>query len=292
MPEPAASRGESGGGKAKNRLLGIAWPVVRTLALAWLVILLLRVWFEESLIFPARKFPHGNWEPVGLRQEEAEFQAADGTPLHGWYAAAENPRAVILFFHGNAENVADNAWLLQMSREELGASMLVFDYRGYGKSGGAPTERGILEDSRAARAWLAQRAGGPESEIVLWGRSIGGGFAVDLAARDGARGLILESTFSSLPEVAAPQFPWLPVKSLMRTRLDSRSKIGEYRGPLLQCHGTNDRVVPYPLGRKLFEAAAGPKTFIDLEGADHNDGYPEAWYAEVERFLATLPTAD
>src|SRR5690606_1786728 len=112
----------------------------------------------------------------------AEFHSADGTPLHGWFVEVENPRAVALFFHGNAENVADNAPLLRLAREELQISLLVFDYRGYGRSGGSPEAEGILADSRAARAWLARRAGVPEREIVLWGRSLGGGFAVDLAA--------------------------------------------------------------------------------------------------------------
>src|SRR5439155_17149604 len=124
--------------------------------------------------------------------EDAWFEADDGTRLHGWFAEAKNPRAVVLHTHGNAGNVTHRAPLLELFRERLRASILVFDYRGYGRSEGTPDEKGILADARAARRWLAKRAGVAESDVVLHGTSLGGGVAVDLAARDGARGLVLE----------------------------------------------------------------------------------------------------
>jgi fermentation-respiration switch protein FrsA (DUF1100 family) len=127
-----------------------------------------------------------------------------------------------------------------------------------------------------------------EADIVLVGTSLGGAVAVDLAAADGARGLVLENTFTSLPDVAAEQLPLLPVRWLMRTRLDSRGKIGGYRGPLLQAHGDADRVVPFALGRQLFEAANEPKRFVRVEGGGHNDPPSRESLLALEQFLTAL----
>jgi fermentation-respiration switch protein FrsA (DUF1100 family) len=179
-----------------------------------------------------------------------------------------------------------------MNLRRLGFSVLVFDYRGYGKSEGSPNEKGVLLDARAARAWLAKRTGVAEREIVLWGESLGGGVAVDLAARDGARGLILESTFTSLPDVAAVHFRFLPVRLLMRSRLDSLNLIGQYKGPLLLSHGTADEIIPYALGQQLFAAANEPKESVSFPGGFHNGPpHPEEqpeFQAALERFFNRL----
>ncbi len=224
--------------------------------------------FEESLIFMPSKYPEGNWKPPGLALEDAWFEA-DGHKLHGWFVAAENPRATVLIAHGNAGNVTHRAELLRHFRA-MGASVLVFDYRGYGRSEGSPNEAGVLADARAARRWLAQRTAVDESEIVLCGESLGGGVQVDLAASDGARGLILISTFDSIVGVAAYHYPWIPVRLLMRTRLDSWAKIPAYHGPLLQIHGRADTIVPLKLAQRLFDAAGEPKELVSSRG-DHND---------------------
>lgn len=244
--------------------------------------------FEESAIFHPSRYPEGDWDSEPA-YEDAWFTPADGARIHGWYAEAKNPRAVVLFAHGNAGNITHRRWVLELFRDRLGASVLAFDYRGYGRSEGAPNERGILADARAARAWLAKRAGVDERDIVVAGESLGGGVAVDLAAKDGARGLVLMNTFSSLPEVASSHFRLLPARLLMTTRLDSRSKIGDYRGPLLQTHGDADRVVPYALGRRLFDAANEPKRFIAVRGGDHNDPPSREFLGALDRFLDDLP---
>jgi fermentation-respiration switch protein FrsA (DUF1100 family) len=166
---------------------------------------------------------------------------------------------------------------------------MIFDYRGYGRSEGAPDEEGILLDARAARRWLAARANTTEEQIVVMGRSLGGAVAVDLAARDGARGLILESTFTSLPDVAVDHYPFVPAGLVMRNRFDSLSTIARYHGPIVQSHGTADRTVPFHLGRQLFEAANEPKLFFEIEGGDHNDPQPRAWYDALSRFVESLP---
>lgn len=270
-----------------SRWLRRAWRVVRVLAIAYLVLLLLAMLFENKLIFFPSPHPEGDWQPAGIHPEDAWF-SADGLRLHGWFLDHDNPRAVVLFCHGNAGNITHRAMTLQLLNQRLGAKVLMFDYRGYGRSEGKPNEAGILADARAARAWLARRAGVAEDEIVVIGRSIGGAVAVDLAAKDGARALVLESTFNTLPDAAAYHFPWFPVRWVMRTRLDSQSKIPNYHGPLLQSHGTADTVVPYELGRRLFEAANEPKQFRPLPGHDHNDPQPPDYYDALAAFLDGL----
>ncbi len=225
-----------------------AWSVLRPLLVACLLLMLL----ERFLVF--RPIRAGDWQPSWFSYEEARFQAADGTWLYGWFLEHPQPRAVVLYAYGSRGNLSLQARKADTLRNELAVSVLLFDYRGYGKSEGTPDEAGVLMDARAARAWLARRTGLAERDVVLMGRSLGGAVAVDLA-QDGARGLILENTFSSLPDVAAARYPWLPVRWCMRTRLDSLSKIGRYTGPLLQSHYTGDPVVPFEFGRRLFEAA-------------------------------------
>jgi len=149
---------------------------------------------EESVVFHPSRYPEGDWQPRGLNFEDAWFKSADGTRLHGWFVEDEHPRAVVLFCHGNGGNVANWADELRVLHDRVGVTAMLFDYRGYGRSDGVPTEEGVLADARAARRWLANRVGIPESEIVVMGRSLGGAVAVDLAT-DGARGLIIESTY-------------------------------------------------------------------------------------------------
>jgi len=246
------------------------------------------MWLERSMIFFPSPASEGDWNPQGLPLADAHFAPPDGTQLHGWYVPRKNPRAVILYCHGNAGNVTHRADILAVLHYHVGASVLVFDYRGYGRSQGKPSEAGVLADARAARAWLAQREGIAERDIVLMGQSLGGAVAVDLAATDGARGLILESTFTSIRDMAARHYPWLPVGPLLRTRFDSLSKIGKYHGPLLVVHGRADRIVPFEMGKRLYDAANEPKEFVRLPEADHNDFLPAGYYDTVVRFLDSL----
>lgn len=268
------------------------WRVTRVSLIGYLGLLLLLMFFEESLVFVPQKYPSGNWSPAGVEFADAEFTASDGVRLHGWYVESDNPRAVVLFCHGNAGNITHRVDRIEELVDQLGCSLLLFDYRGYGRSEGKPTEEGILLDARAARAWLAERAGVSEEEIVLVGHSLGGAVAVDLAAKDGARGLILENTFARLPDVAAVHYPWAPVRLLMRTEFNSIEKIAGYHGPLLQCHGDADEVVPFEQGKLLFEAAVSSrKHFHVIPGGLHNTPHPEWWVDELDQFLQSLPVA-
>jgi fermentation-respiration switch protein FrsA (DUF1100 family) len=255
--------------KLKPPWAGRLLRVARVLLVAYLLVVLLMMLIEESLIL----------------FEDAWFEAADGVKLHGWFVPHDAPRAVALFAHGNAGNITHRDDLLR-ELHRLGVAVLAFDYRGYGRSSGSPSEDGVLADARAARDWLANRAGVPASQIVLMGESIGGAVMTLLAAEQGARGLVLENTFPNAPDVAAFHYPWLPVRMLMRTRLDAAAAIGRYHGPLLQVHGDADTIVPIALGRKLFEAANEPKQFVVIPGADHNDPRAAGFYQALDQFLA------
>lgn len=239
---------------------------------------------EQSLVFWPSTYPNGNWTPEP-DTEDVWFPSTDGTRLHGWYAEAKQPRAVVLFAHGNAGNITDVRHYLRLLRDQLNVSILIFDYRGYGRSGGSPTEAGILDDARAARLWLAKRVVIPESDIVLVGHSLGGGVVVDLAARDGARGLVLINTFTTLPDAAVTH---VPLRPLMQMRFDSIAKIPKYHGPLLQTHGDADRVIPFEIGCRLFDAANEPKEFVPVHGGDHNDPPTPDFVKALDRFFDSL----
>ena len=246
---------------------------------------------EDSIVFQPTRFPDGNWQPERLDFEDAWFESADGTKLHGWYYPNAQARATVLIAHGNAGNLSDRAYLLRALHDRFGVSSFVFDYRGYGRSEGTPSEQGVLLDAHAARDWLAQREGIDPRDIVLFGRSLGGAVMVDLAAEEGARGLILMNTFTSLTDVARSKFGRIPVRVVLKNRLDSLAKIDRYRGPLLQSHGDADRVIPYRLGRQLFEAAHEPKRFVTVPGADHNDPPNVEVLLALDRFFDSLPAS-
>ncbi|MGE0606171.1 MAG: alpha/beta hydrolase [Pirellulales bacterium] len=286
LPESAATSPSVPRQKGWRRWLKIA--AVGLLA-GYSLMLVLLMLFEEYMIFFPQRHPVGSWrtEGMGFPVEDANFAAADGTQLHGWYVPHDQPRAYVLFSHGNGGNLT-NRWQMLGQLHQLGLAVLIYDYRGYGRSQNSPpNEARILADARAAQAWLCTRAGISPKDVVHLGESLGGGVAVDLAANDGARGLILLSTFTSLPEIAARHYPFFPVRFLMRNRLDSLSKIGRYQGPLLSAHGDTDDLVPYEFGRRLFDAAPGRKQFVTMSGYGHNEDPPE-FYRAVDTFIAEL----
>ncbi len=261
------------------------WRVLRILVGAYLLVVLLVMIFEEVLIFPAPRYPLGNWHRPDLDFEDVEFLSQDGTMLHGWFFAHAQPRAFLLYCHGNGDFVPNLGDYADVLRDRYRMSVFIFDYRGYGRSAGRPHEHGVLADARAARAWLARTGGIAESDVVLLGRSLGGAVAVDLAADKGARALVLENTFSSMPDVGAYHYPWLPVRLLIRTQLNARQRIAAYPGPLLQSHAARDEIVPLVLGQRLFDAAPGKKEFITIQDAYHNDPPTPSYYKALEEFF-------
>jgi fermentation-respiration switch protein FrsA (DUF1100 family) len=241
---------------------------------------------ERSLVYPIPSRERGDWRPRWLRPQNVWFRSGDNTKLHGWYVPAADPARLLVYCHGNGEHVADLANLVFRLQSYLSATVFVFDYRGYGRSRGKPIENGCVADGLAAQRWLADREGVATNEVIVMGRSIGGGVAVAMAAEQGAHALVLENTFSRMTDAAAALYPWLPVRLVMRNRYNSLRRIERCDSPLFQCHGTADEIVPIELGRRLHEAAPSPlKHFFEIPNGRHNDTPPPVYYSALAQFL-------
>lgn len=244
--------------------------------------------FESDFVFKPENYSVGNWHPTGPQPIDVWITSKDGTRLHGWYLPHEHPRTIILYMHGNTGNVTYRYAELVKLHDKLAASVMTFDYRGYGKSTGHPEETGIIQDAEAARDWLAKKEHISPQNILLLGRSLGGGVAVDLAARQGTKGLILISTFLSLPETVSYHYPFLLPRIVMHNQFDSINKITSYHGPLLMIHGDSDALIPIQHGIKLFSASLGPKWFVRISGGKHFDVIPDAVYQEIDNFIKRI----
>lgn len=242
---------------------------------------------EDMLLFHPAKHPTGNWKPRGFNYEDVWITSKDGTKIHGWYCPAKQPRATVLYAHGNAGHLAHRAERIKRLVDEYELTVLIFDYRGYGRSEGVPTVEGAIQDGKAARTYLAKKEGIKESDIVIMGRSLGGAIAVQLAADESPRGLILESTFSSLREIGGYHFPllaWIVPKS----KLNSVVKITDVHAPLLMSHGDRDRTIPLKFGKKIYSTANEPKTWFEDDGGTHNSPQSNEYYREFDRFIDKL----
>jgi hypothetical protein len=252
---------------------------------------------ERLLVYPAPPRHRGNWQPSWVQKEDVWFESrthpgAAPVRLHGWFCPHPRAQRVVLYAHGATEHVANLVSVVVRLQDSIQASVLVFDYRGYGKSRGTPSELGCVADGLAAQQWLAERTGVLPEDIVLIGRSLGGAVCTAAATERGARCLVLENTFARLSDVAAYQYPWLPVRQLMRNRYDSLARIANYRGPLLQLHGTRDRVVPAKFARQLYNACPSTrKRFYTVRGGRHYDATPLPFYAALGQFLGEIDTA-
>jgi len=243
------------------------------------------MFFEDRFIYFPSKYPEGMWEVEKLRAgkvqgtpiiEDAWFQTEDGVRLHGWYCTpqgneADDPSIVptLLWFHGNAGNITHRFEMIQRL-VQLPARVFIIDYRGYGRSEGSPSEQGLYMDARAAWDYLVNIRGTPAGKIVIFGDSLGGAVAIDLATKVGAAGLIVQSGFTSIADMAAQVMPFIPT-FIVRTKMDSINKIGSVRCPKLFIHSPEDEMVPYHLGRRLYDAASAPKHFYEVAGASHNE---------------------
>ncbi len=266
-----------------------AKQAARLAVFVYLGIVLLLAFFERHLVYAKPNPADGDWVAENYDLQDITFESADGTKLHGWYAEHPSPRARILFCHGNGEHLGYlGSWLRSLS-DEMEASVFAFDYRGYGKSEGSPFEKGVLADGEAAQAWLAERANLSPNQIVLYGRSLGGGVIVHLASKHGARAVIAERTFHSMVDIAARLYPLIPVRLVMRNRYPSAERIAGYSGPWLQLHGIEDTLVPISSGRELFEACPSPKKeLLEVPGMGHNDPTPVEFYERMKQFIGQL----
>lgn len=209
---------------------------------------------------------------VGLEYEDVSFVAPDGTRLHGWFFPLPGNRPVMLFSHGNAGNIShrlDNIRLLL----DRGIQVFIYDYRGYGRSRGRPSEKGIYMDGLAAYDYLVNRRGIDPDRITPFGRSLGAAVALETALRRDVRSLIMESAFTSTRGMAKGMFPFQLLWPLLPRHYDNLKKIRKIDVPKLIIHGEQDEIVPFSMGQNLHEAARGPKDFLAIRGAGHNDTY-------------------
>lgn len=225
---------------------------------------------------------------VGLAYEPVEISTTDGETLHGWFVPAPAAKGTILFFHGNAGNISHRLeYLLMFYR--LGYNTFIFDYRGYGQSSGSPSESGTFLDAQAAWRYLTEAKGTPSAHIVLFGESLGGAVAAWLAMSEKPGALVLASVFTSVPDMAAKIYPFLPVRLLSRFNYNTIEYLRSVACPVFVAHSSQDDIVPFAHGQALYQAAPEPKQFLELQGG-HNSGFifmREEWIEALGRFMDT-----
>jgi len=266
---------------------------------ALLLLALCLMWFEPRLSYFPMRYPAGDWTlaqragPADPLIQAVYLTTSDGLRIHGWLASPRDaaitaepaaPAPVVLILHGNAGNVTHRyEWISSLAR--LGMQSFIIDYRGYGHSEGRPSETGLYRDAQAAWDYLVGERGISAGRIVVLGESLGGGPAVELAARVNPAALIVQSSFTSVPDVAHHYLPWLP-RFLVRTQMQSVQRIGQVRCPKLFIHSRDDEIIPYALGRKLYDAAPEPREFFELRGAGHNDTcFVPGYYHRLAEFI-------
>ena len=239
------------------------------LAVAYLALVGLLYVIQDRLVyFPVRELP-GTPRDRGLDYQELSLVTDDGVRLHAWFIPAPEARAVLLYFHGNAGNISHRLDRIALF-QRLGLSVLIVDYRGYGKSVGQPSEAGTYQDALAAWRYLTVERRVPPDNIVLFGRSLGAAIAAWLATQVTPGAVILESGFRSLPAFGATIYPWLPVRWLARFDYDTKAYLADIHRPVLVIHSRADDIIPFREGEALYAAANPPKRFLEIRGG-HND---------------------
>jgi len=261
-------------------------------ALAYVVVAALVYLFQDRLAYYPQVGRDLEATPrdYGLDYTPLTLLTADGEQLDAWFVPAPHSGAVALIFHGNAGNMVSRMDTLAMFHR-LGYGVLIFDYRGYGRSTGRPSEEGLYRDAMAAWEYLTRERGIAPGRIVLFGESLGGAVAAWLAAQFAANeqpgALVLASAFTSVPELAADLYPWLPTRGLVRLRYDTRAALAKINCPVLVAHSPDDDIIPFRHGQLLYAAAGEPRAFLQMAGG-HNEGFIfrlPTWVGALAEFL-------
>ena len=253
--------------------------------------LLLFVFQEKMVFFPGKRIGDTP-EAAGLHYEDVYLVTDDNINIHGWFVPRPDAKATLLFFHGNAGNISHRLESISIFHD-IGLSVFIIDYRGYGRSDGRPSEQGTYRDAMAAWNYLVDERRLSPDEIIVFGRSLGGAVAAWLAAKVTPAAVILESTFTSVKELGKFYYPYLPVSWIARIHYPVDEHIISFNCPVLIVHSHQDEVIPVRHGRRLFEYARDPKMFLPISG-DHNNGFllsRNVYVNGLERFLQTYMDA-
>lgn len=268
-----------------SKLKPVVLKTARIVAIAYVGVGTLLWFIQGDMIFPASATMDSDPSARNMPFDEVRLQVA-GYETFGWYVPLENHRGVILFSHGNAGNLSGRVDVIERLRS-FGFSVLAYDYGGYGHSTGAPSEKRCYADVRAMWDYLVEERGVAEKDILLYGRSVGGGPTAELAKDVTPGAVVLESAFLSTADIARSTPAFRPFLWLIRHKFNTKDKIADFTAPLLILHSPDDEIIPYEHGQKLFERAKKPKTFVQIMGG-HNDGfyvsekvYNPAWEAFV-----------
>ena len=268
---------------------------LRSVAVIYVGVLVVMLLLENYLVYPGTTASQSWAAPpkeVIDEVQDVDLVTASGTKIHGWWLPCPDSDRTLLYFHGNGGNLSHRGGSVAKLRKILDTAVFMIDYPGYGKSQGTSSEAGCYESATASYDWLTQTQNRDPKQLIVYGASLGGGVAVELASRKPHGALVLVKTFTSLPDVAAGQYPWLPVRWLMHNRMPTIDRIASVGGPVFICHGDADRLIPFAHGQRLFAAAAEPKMFVRLPGQDHDESLGEGFYVTLKSFLEThLPSA-
>jgi len=267
--------------------------LLRNAIVCYLGIIIVMLFLENKLIFRPVRASEDWLKPPNVLVQDVEMWIADGTKIHGWWCPVpdgESERGALLYCHGNAGNLSWRSEAIARWQKEMNQSVLIFDYPGFGRSEGYPSEAACYAAADAAYDWLVKIQHVSANRLIIFGKSLGGGVAVDLASRRTHAALILVKTFTSMADEAQSVCPVLPARWLVRTRFDNLGKIKKCTQPIFIAHGTADRLIPFSFSQRLFDAANEPKRFCSMEGIDHNDALLPDFYRSLRDFLAVCAT--
>ena len=245
---------------------------------------------ENSIIFHPDKKLDDNPSNWNLYYRDIKFFTPDGQKLHGWFFPLSEESPVLLFCHGNAGNMSHRIENIK-SLIKKNISVFIFSYRGYGQSSGKPSEKGIYTDGIAAYDYLTKSEMISSGNIVVFGRSLGGAVAIEIALKRKVRCLIAESTFTSIKDMSKTIFPFSIFSPFVPNHYNNSLKIENVSAPKLVIHGRNDEIVPFDMGRKLYAQAKGAKIFLQVHGAGHNDTYivgGEEYFEAIRKFILSI----
>jgi hypothetical protein len=260
----------------------------------YLGVFLLLLWLENRLLYPGWSFRHGSEPPpANVEVQDVWLTSSAGDKIHAWWSAPPGwtpSDGALIYSHGNGGDLTSRSWHIPNIRKTLGKiGVLNYDYPGYGKSGGKPSEPGCYASGEAAWEWLVTEKQVAARDIVLVGESLGGGVAIELAVRHPeARMVVLASAFASFPDMATKTFPWLPARYFVTNQYDNRLKISTLKMPVFIGHCPNDNVVPYWQGQELAAKANEPKKFVTVQGVGHNSQMAPEFWSGLKLFVEQL----